>query len=67
MASKNGVFVKWALTILALGALSLAGWSGKTLVSHGERITRVEAVHEEFRDQLRTINWKLDRLIERGR
>ena len=65
MALRNGLFVKWALTILSAGVLSLGAWGGKTLIGNGNRITAIESIHVEFRAQLNRIESKLDRLNER--
>ena len=61
----NGVFVKWVIGLLSALSLGLAGWSGRTLITHGERITSVESSHVEFRGWLERVDQKLDRLLER--
>lgn len=65
MSPRNGVFTKWAMTLLGAGLLSLGAWGGKTLISQGNRVTSLEAIHGEMRGQLNRIEGKLDRLTER--
>ena len=63
---RNGIVAKVALGLLSALLLGLGGWGGKAIISQGERVTGLEAVHTEFRNQLSRIEGKLDRLVERS-
>ena len=54
---------KHVLTTILAAVLALAAWGGKTLVSHGERLTRAEAHVEDFRGWLERVERKLDRVL----
>ena len=64
-STRNGMMTKWALALLAAGALGLAGWGGKTIIADGARLTSLETMHLEFGGRLERMERKLDRLIER--
>ena len=64
---RNGIVAKVALGLLSALLLGLGGWGGKSIISQGERVTGLEAVHIELRNQLSRIERKLDWLVERSR
>lgn len=64
MAARNG-WTKIVIGIFTALSLALAGWSGRTLISHGERITSAEAHQENLREWLERVEEKLDRALGR--
>ena len=62
--ASNGM-MKWLLTLLAAMLVALGGWSGRTLITHGERIAVVEGQHVDVQAWMDRIEKKLDRVLER--
>lgn len=60
--------------ILGIILLGLMTWAASTLVSHGERITKVETSEEDIkawmkgvRDDMKSMSGKMDQVLERRR
>ena len=67
----NGRFSKWLFAALAPPLLGVvAGWVTTLklqVANHGERIAVIETQVKDTRDELRSINQKIDRLLEHWR
>ena len=56
---------KSILTTILAAVLALAAWGGKTLVSHGERLSKTETQVELMDKWLERVEEKLDRVLGR--
>ena len=56
---------KHVVPIVLAAALALMAWGGKTLVSHGERLSKTETQVELMDKWLERVEEKLDRVLGR--
>lgn len=51
-------------SVIVTALLSVVGWVGLSLVSHGERVAALEAHQQTLTEWLERVEEKLDRVLE---
>jgi hypothetical protein len=63
----NGKLSWWLIGLLTTIGLGVAGGTIRSVQNDGERIAVLESQVKDTREELRTINQKLDKLLEHRR